>query len=164
MKLSPNFNMDNTHLLTYGPWLRLGMSNVKHACLMYITSRWIHLDQWKSFMKFGIKKSHEMISYNLDWIALLSKWEYEMSTKPYYLAQMTLIEIYNKSHEGLVWTNVKKRPQLVENLNSRVNETLLWPRWRISSCTRYEVWPLIKVEFWVEYNQLYFWTKTRFNF
>ena len=67
---------------------------------MYITSTCIHLDQWKSFMKFGIKKSHEMISYNLSWIALLSKWEYDMSTKPWYLAQMTLIELYNKSHEG----------------------------------------------------------------
>ena len=69
---------------------------------MYITSTCIHLDQWKSFMKFGIKKSHEMISYNLSWIALLSKWEYEMLTKPCYLTQMTLIELYNKSHEGFV--------------------------------------------------------------
>ena len=50
-------------------------------------------------MKFGIKKSYEMISYNLSWIALLSKWEYEMSTQPCYLAQLTLIELYNKSHE-----------------------------------------------------------------
>ena len=40
--------------------------------------------------------------FNLSWIALLSKWEYEMSTKPCYLAQMTLIEFYNKSHEGFV--------------------------------------------------------------
>ena len=66
MKLSPNLNLDNTPLLTCGPWLRLGMSNVKHACFMYITSTCIHLDQWKSFMKLGIKKSHEMISYDLD--------------------------------------------------------------------------------------------------
>ena len=89
MKLSPNLNLDNTPLLTCGPWLRLGMSNVKHAYFMYITSTCIHLDKWKSFMKFGAKKSHEMISYNVSWIALLSKWEYEMSTKPCYLAQMT---------------------------------------------------------------------------
>ena len=100
MKLSPHLNLDNTPLLTCGPWLRLGMSNVKHAYFMYITC--IYLDQWKSFMKFGIKKSHEMISYNFSWIALLSKWEYEMSTKPCYLAQVTLIELYNKSHEGFV--------------------------------------------------------------
>ena len=68
---------------------------------MYITSTCIHLDQWKSFMKFGIK-SHEMISYNLSWIALLSKWEYETSTKSCYLAQITLIELYNKTHEGFM--------------------------------------------------------------
>ena len=96
MKLSHNLNLDNTPLLTCGPWLRLGMRNVKHACFMYITSTCIHFDQWKSFMKFGIKKSHEMISYDHDGIALLSKWEYEMSTKPFYLAQMTLIELYHK--------------------------------------------------------------------
>ena len=60
MKLSPNSNLDNTHLLTCGPWLRLGMSNVKHASFMYITLTCIHLDQWKSFMKFGAKKSYEM--------------------------------------------------------------------------------------------------------
>ena len=65
MKLSPNLNLDNTPLLTCGPWLRLGMSNVKHAYFMYIASTCIYLDQWKSFMKFEIKKSHEMISYNL---------------------------------------------------------------------------------------------------
>ena len=69
---------------------------------MYITSTCIHLDQWKSFMKFGIKKSHEMISYNLSWIALLSEWNYRSSTKSFYLAQMSLLELYNKSHAGFV--------------------------------------------------------------
>ena len=92
-RVSSNLNLDNTPLLTCFPLLRLCKSNVKHAHYMYITSTCIHPDQWKSFMKFGIKKSHEMISYNLSWIALLSKWEYEMSTKPCYLAQMTLIEL-----------------------------------------------------------------------
>ena len=65
MKLSLNLNLDNTPLLTCGPLLRLCMSNVKHAYFMYITSTCIHSELWKSFMKFGIKKSHEMISYNL---------------------------------------------------------------------------------------------------
>jgi len=60
------------------------------------------MDDWKSFVKFGIKKLHEMISYNLSWIALLSEWNYRSSTKPCYLAQTTQIEIYNKSHEGFV--------------------------------------------------------------
>ena len=101
-RVSSNLNLDNTPLLTYGSLLKLCKSKVKHAHSMYITSTCIHLDQWKSFMKFGIKKSHEMISYNLSWIALLSKWEYEMSTKPCYHAQMTLIELYNKIHEGFM--------------------------------------------------------------
>ena len=65
IRVSSNLNLDNTPLLTCGPLLRLCKSNVKHAYFMYITSTCIHLDQWKSFMKFGIKKSHEMISYNL---------------------------------------------------------------------------------------------------
>jgi hypothetical protein len=60
-------------------------------------------------MTFGIKKSHEMISYMLvgmtllsAGIALLSEWKYRSSTKPCNLAQMTLIELYNKSYEGFV--------------------------------------------------------------
>ena len=65
MIMSPNLNLDNTPLLTCGPELRLGMSNVKHAYFMYITSTCIHHDQWKSFTKFGIKKSHGMVNYIL---------------------------------------------------------------------------------------------------
>ena len=60
-------------------------------------------------MKFGIKKSHEMISHILvgmvllsAWIALLSEWKNKSSTKPCNLAQRTLIELYNKSHEELM--------------------------------------------------------------
>ena len=73
MKMSPNINLDNTPLLTCGSLLRLCKSKVKHAYFMYITSTCIHLDQWKSFVKFGIEKSHEMISYNLSRIALLGE-------------------------------------------------------------------------------------------
>jgi hypothetical protein len=50
-------------------------------------------------MKFGIKKSYEMIGYVLARMALLSEWEHVSSTKPCNLAQMTLDELYNKSHE-----------------------------------------------------------------
>jgi hypothetical protein len=57
-------------------------------------------------MKFGIKKSHEMISYILvgmallsAWIAPLSEWKYRSSTKPCNLAQMTLDELCTKSYE-----------------------------------------------------------------
>ena len=101
-RVSSNLNLNNTPLLTCVPLLRLCKSNVKHAYFLYIISTCIHLDQWKSFMKFGIKKSHEMISYNLSWIALLSKWEYEISTKPCYITQMSPNELYNKSHEGFM--------------------------------------------------------------
>ena len=100
-EIESRLNWDNTPFLTCGPLLILCMSNVKHAYFMYITSTCIYSELQKSFMKFGIK-SHETISYNLDWIALLSKWEYEMSTKPCYLTQMTLIGLYNKIYEGFM--------------------------------------------------------------
>jgi hypothetical protein len=47
-------------------------------------------------MKFGIKKSHEMISSIPNGIALLSEWNYRSSNKLCKLAQMTLDELYNK--------------------------------------------------------------------
>jgi hypothetical protein len=66
-------------------------------------------------MMFGIKKSHEMISYVLvgmtllsTGIALLSGWKYRSSTKPYNLAQMTLDGLYNKSHERFVLSKCPK--------------------------------------------------------
>ena len=101
---SSNLNLGHAQLLTYGPLLRLCKSNVKHAYSMYITSPCIHLDPWKSFMKFGIKKSHEMISHNFAWIALSSGWKPMKSTKPWYLAQTTLLALMNKSYEGFMLT------------------------------------------------------------
>ena len=101
-RVSSNLNLDNAPLLTCGPLLRLCKSNVKHAYFMYIRSTCNHLDQWKSFMKFGIKKSHEMISYNLSWIALVR--EYEMLTKPCNLALKNLLTLMNKSYEGFMLT------------------------------------------------------------
>jgi hypothetical protein len=62
----------------------------------------MYSDPWKSFMRFGIKKSHEMISSIPIGIAPLSEWNYRPSTKPCKLAQMTLYELYNKSHEGFM--------------------------------------------------------------
>ena len=97
-RVSSNLNLGNTPLLAYWPFLDIYLSNVEGASFMCLTSISTHMDRWKSFMKFGIKKSHEMTSYNLSWIALLSKWNYRSSTKSCYLAQMTLIELYNKSH------------------------------------------------------------------
>ena len=101
-RVSSNLNLDNTPLLTCGPLLRLCKSNVKHAYFMYITSTCIHLDQCKSFMKFGIKKSHEMISYVLAWIALLGEWEHVTTKKHCNLAQTTLITLMNKSYGGFM--------------------------------------------------------------
>jgi hypothetical protein len=70
-------------------------------------------------MKFGIKKSHEMISYILvgmtlliAGIALLSGWKYRLSTKPCNLAQMTLDELYNKSHEGFMLSNYQENASI----------------------------------------------------
>ena len=64
------------------------------------------MDPWKSFIKFGIKKSHEIISYILVGmallsvgIALLSEWKYKSLDKPCNLAQKTLIKLYNQSRE-----------------------------------------------------------------
>jgi hypothetical protein len=51
-------------------------------------------------MKFGIKKSHEMMSSIPIGIAPLSECNYRSSIKPCNLAQITLDELYNKSHEG----------------------------------------------------------------
>jgi hypothetical protein len=79
--------------------------SVEGASFMCLTSLSIYIDHWKSFMKIGIKKSHEMISHVFvsmallsAWIALLSEWKHKSSMKPCNLAQMTLDELYSKSH------------------------------------------------------------------
>jgi len=91
------------------PFQKVCLSNVGCTSFMCLTLISIYIDHWKSFMKFGIKKSHEMISYILigmtllsAWIALLSEGKCRSSTKPCNLTQMTLDELYNKSHEGFV--------------------------------------------------------------
>jgi hypothetical protein len=73
-------------------------------------------------MTFGIKKSHEMISYILvgmtllsAGIALLSGWKYRLSTKPCNLAQMTLDGLYNKSHERFVLSKCPENAPLDQN-------------------------------------------------
>ena len=109
---SSNLNLGHTDLLTYGPLLRLCKSNVKHAYSMYITSTCIHLEPWKSFMKFGIKKSHEMISHIFAWITLSSRWKPMTSTKPCNLAPTTLIELYNKSYDGFMLNKWPENAQI----------------------------------------------------
>jgi hypothetical protein len=89
------------------------------ASFMCLTSLSIYSDHWKSFMKLGIKKSHEMIGYILvgtalvsAWIALLSEWKYRLSTKLCNLAQMTLDELYNKIHERFVLSKCQENTLL----------------------------------------------------
>ena len=81
----------------------------------------------KSFMEFGIKKSHEMINYNLSWIALLSEWEHVSSTKPCNLAQMTLEEFYNRSYERFMSSRYQE--------NATIGLKLLFKLYRDASLT-----------------------------
>jgi hypothetical protein len=74
--------------------------SVDVTSFMCLTSFSIYSDSLKSFMKFGIKKSHEMISSIPIRITPLSEWNYRSSTKLCELTQMTLDELHNKSHEG----------------------------------------------------------------
>jgi hypothetical protein len=76
--------------------------SVDVTSFMCLTSLSIYSDPWKSFMKFRIKKSHEMISSIPIGIALLSEWNYRSSNKLCKLAQMTLDELHNKSHAGFM--------------------------------------------------------------
>ena len=62
----------------------------------------IYVGLWKCLVKFGIKKSHEIISYILVGMTLLRKWNHGSPTKPCKLAHMTLDELYNKSREGFM--------------------------------------------------------------
>jgi hypothetical protein len=66
-------------------------------------------------MKFGIKKSHEIISHAFVSMTLLSveiaplsEWNYRPSNKPCNLAQMTLDELHNKSHEGFMLSKCRE--------------------------------------------------------
>jgi len=86
------------------------------ASFMCPTSISIYIDPWKNFMKFGIKKSHEMISYAFVRMALLSEWKHRSSTKPCNLAQMTLDEIYNKSHEMFMLGKCQENASIGLNL------------------------------------------------
>ena len=64
-RVSSNLNLGNTPLLAYWPFLDIYLSNVEGAYFMCLTSISTYMNDWKSFMKLGIKKSHEMISISL---------------------------------------------------------------------------------------------------
>ena len=65
IRMSPNLNLDNAPLLTYNLFSRYMLGWGDWYTFMCLTSIPIYIDHWKSFMKFGIKKSHEMTSYVL---------------------------------------------------------------------------------------------------
>jgi hypothetical protein len=79
---------------------------------MCLTSLSIYSDPWKSFMKFRIKKSHEMISSIPIGIAPLSEWNYRSSTKPWNFAQMALDELYNKIHAGFMLSKCQENASI----------------------------------------------------
>ena len=64
-RASSNLNLSNTPLLAYWPFLDIYLSNVEGASFMCLTPISTHMDDCKSFVKFGIKKSHEMTNYAL---------------------------------------------------------------------------------------------------
>jgi hypothetical protein len=62
-----------THLCLYvDPFSNVCLRNVEGAPFICLTSISIYSDHWKSFVKFEIKTSHEMVSYNLYWIAFFN--------------------------------------------------------------------------------------------
>ena len=79
-------------------------------------------------MKFGIEKSHEMISDNLSRFALFSEWNFRSSTKPCNLTQMTLIKLYNKSHKGFVLSGGQDNTSIGLKLGFKLyrDATLTW--------------------------------------
>ena len=72
MELSPDLNLDIAPLLTYRPFSRYMLGWCYWNIFMCLTSIPIYIGHWKSFRKFGFKKSHEMISYILVGMVLLS--------------------------------------------------------------------------------------------
>ena len=126
--MSHHLNLDHAPLLTCCPFQKVCLSNAGSTSFMCLTAISTHMDDWKSFVKFGIKKLHEMISYNLSWIALLNEWNYRSSTKPCYLAQTTQIEIYNKSHEGFVLSGGQENTFIGLKLGFKLyrDATLTW--------------------------------------
>jgi hypothetical protein len=62
MEINPNLNLDVAPFFAYRPFLRYMLGCCYQSIFTCLTSITIYIDPWKSFMQFGIKKSHEMIS------------------------------------------------------------------------------------------------------
>ena len=70
--MSPNLTWILHLCSPIDPFLRYMLGWCYWNIFMCLTSIPIYIDPWKSFVKFGIKKSHEMISYILVGMILLS--------------------------------------------------------------------------------------------
>jgi hypothetical protein len=93
-------------------------------------------------MTFGIKKSHEMISYMLvgmtllsAGITLLSEWKYRSSTQPDKLAQKTLDGLYKKSHKRFVLSKCPENAQWIKKDDLSFIVILLWSKYNNSFYT-----------------------------
>jgi uncharacterized membrane protein len=99
-------------------------------------------------MKFEIKKSHEMISYILIGIALLSasvallsEWKCRSSIKPCNLTQMTLDGLYNKSHERFMLRKCPENAPMDKKDNLSFIVIILWSKYNYRFYTSIEVGP-----------------------
>ena len=146
MKRSHHLNLDHAPLLTCFPFQKVCLSNARCTCFMCLASISIYIDHWKSFMKFGIKKSHEMISYILVGMALLSvgiapliEWNYRSSTKPCNFAQLALDELYNKSHERSMLSKCPENAPIGHKDHLSFSVILLWSKQNYRFCACFGV-------------------------
>jgi hypothetical protein len=72
METSPNLNLDVAPRFTYMQFSIYMLGWCYCNIFMCLTLVSIYISPWKIFMMFGIKKSHEMISYMLVEMTLLS--------------------------------------------------------------------------------------------
>ena len=138
--------MDKTPCLHDNPFQDICVSDVNETCFMCITSRSIYSDHWKSFMTVGIKKSHEMISYILVGMTLLSvgiapliEWNYRSSTKPCNFAQLALDELYNKSHERSMLSKCPENAPIGHKDHLSFSVILLWSKQNYRFCACFGV-------------------------
>ena len=134
------------HHCLHAALLKKCLSNVGCTSFMCLTSISIYIDHWKSFMKFGIKKSHEMISYILVGMALLSvgiapliEWSYRSSTKPCNFAQLALDELYNKSHERSMLSKCPENAPIGHKDHLSFSVILLWSKQNYRFCACFGV-------------------------
>ena len=111
------------HCFTYRPLSRYMLGWCYWNIFMCLTSIPIYIDPLKSFMKFGIKKSHEMTNYVLAWIGLLGEWEHvNIAT----LIKQLYLHSWTKVMKSSCWASGKKMHQSVWNSNLCFTVMLFW--------------------------------------